>query len=335
MSHVFSRFAYRRAFAAVGLSALVAIGPATAALAYPAGPGTSTGSDVVADKAHSPVKGVRLGIPVESDAVNTFAQARERTALEIDLALPRRAAHAFVPQGRDWTSTFAQARESVPAENLGSLPTFADAREGITSDARSGVEKFIASGYYVPQPVADNATFAQAREGTTPDARSDVEKFIASGYYVPQPVADNATFAQAREGTTPDARSDVEKFIASGYYVPQPVTDRTPYVALGDGHNADALDQMTGQPVAAAVPSEGERFAGSGLYADRDPYVALGNRHNEMVKGPSDVADTGVQTPVEDAGISLTTIIAIASLLLLVGGGVMVAARDRDVPRPV
>lgn len=265
-----SRFVYRRALAAVGLSALVVVGTATAALAYPAGPGTSSGSDVVADRMHPQVKGVRLGIPVESDAVNTFAQAREGTALEIDLALPRRAAHAFVPQGRDWTSTFAQARESVPAESLGSLPTFADAREGIT----------------------------------------------------------------------PDARSDVEKFIASGYYVPQPVTDRIPYVALGDGHNADALDQMTGQPVAAAVPSEGERFAGSGLYADRDPYVALGNRHNadalnEMVEGPSDVADTGVQAPVEDAGISLTTIVAIASLLLLVGGGVMVAGRDRDMPKPV
>jgi hypothetical protein len=279
-----TRFAYRRALAAVGLSALVAIGTATAALAYPAGSG-STGSDIVAEQDRPQVKGIRMGIPVESDAVTTFAQAREGTALGIDLALPRRAAHAFVPQGRDWTSTFAQARESVP------------------------------------------------------DAPTDVEAFIASGYYVPQPVADGATFAQAREGTTPDARSDVEAFIASGYYVPQPVTDRTPYVALGSRHNADALEHMTGQPV-AAVPSEGERFAGSGLYADRDPYVALGNRHNaealnQMVEGPSDVADAGVRAPVEDAGISPTTIVAIASLLLLVGGGVMVAARDRDMPKPV
>ena len=280
-----ARFAYRRALAAVGLSALVAIGTATAALAYPAGPGTSTGSDIVAEQNRPLVKGVRLGIPVESDAVNTFAQAREGTALGIDLALPRRAAHAFVPQGRDWTSTFAQARESLP------------------------------------------------------DARTDVEAFIASGYYVPQPIADGATFAQAREGTTPDARSDVEAFIASGYYVPQPATDRTPYVALGSRHNADALEHITGQPV-AAVPSEGERFAGSGLYADRDPYVALGDRHNadalnQMVKGPSDVADAGVQAPVGDAGMSLTTIVAIASLLLLVGAGVMVAARDRNMPKPV
>jgi hypothetical protein len=299
-----ARFAYRRALAAVGLSALVAIGTATAALAYPAGPGTSSGSDIVADRMHPQVKGVRVGIPVEADAVNTFAQAREGTVLGTDLALPRRAAHAFVPQGRDWTSTFAQARESVPGESLGS-----------------------------------SLTFAQAREGTTPDRWSDVETFIASGYYVPQPVADDATFAQAREGTTPDRWSDVETFIASGYYVPQPVTDRAPYVALGSRLNADALEHMTGQPV-AAVPSEGERFAGSGLYGDRDPYVALGNRHNadaldQMVEGPRDVADTGVQAPVEDAGISLTTIVAIASLLVLVGGGVMVAARDRNMPKPV
>jgi hypothetical protein len=258
-----------RALAAVGLSALVAIGTATAALAYPAGPGTSSGSDIVADRMHPQVKGVRVGIPVEADAVNTFAQAREGTVLGTDLALPRRAAHAFVPQGRDWTSTFAQARESVPGESLGS----------------------------------------------------------------------SLTFAQAREGTTPDRWSDVETFIASGYYVPQPVTDRAPYVALGSRLNADALEHMTGQPV-AAVPSEGERFAGSGLYGDRDPYVALGNRHNadaldQMVEGPRDVADTGVQAPVEDAGISLTTIVAIASLLVLVGGGVMVAARDRNMPKPV
>jgi hypothetical protein len=264
-----ARFAYRRALAAVGLSALVAIGTATAALAYPAGPGTSSGSDIVADRMHPQVKGVRVGIPVEADAVNTFAQAREGTVLGTDLALPRRAAHAFVPQGRDWTSTFAQARESVPGESLGS----------------------------------------------------------------------SLTFAQAREGTTPDRWSDVETFIASGYYVPQPVTDRAPYVALGSRLNADALEHMTGQPV-AAVPSEGERFAGSGLYGDRDPYVALGNRHNadaldQMVEGPRDVADTGVQAPVEDAGISLTTIVAIASLLVLVGGGVMVAARDRNMPKPV
>ena len=203
-----------RALTAVGLSALVAIGTTTAAVAYPAGPGTSSGQDIVADKIHPQVKGVRLGVPD-----GTWA-AREGT----DLALPRRAEHVFEPQDR-------------------------------------------------------SLTFAGIREGTV------TEVDVAAG-----------TFAQAREG-------------------------------------------VSSEPV-AAVPSEGERFAGSGLYADRDPYVALGNRHNaealnEMVEGPSDVADAGVQAPVEDAGISPTTIVAIASLLLLVGGGVMVAARDRNMPKPV
>jgi hypothetical protein len=218
-----SRFVYRRALAAVGLSALVVIGTATAALAYPAGPGTSTGSDIVADRIHPQVKGVRLGVP-DGTLASTFAQAREGTASETDLALPRRAEHVFQPQDR-------------------------------------------------------SVTFAGVREGTVPEVD------VAAG-----------TFAQAREGTP--------------------------------------------EPVAVAVPSEGERFAGSGLYADRTPYVALGNRHNadalaQMVDGPSDVADAAVQAPVEDAGTSLSTIVAIASLLLLVGGGVMVAARDRDMPKPV
>jgi hypothetical protein len=207
-----------RALTAVGLSALVAIGTTTAAFAYPAGSGTSSGSDIVADRIHPQVKGVRVGVPD-----GTWA-AREGTALETDPALPRRAEHVFAPQDR-------------------------------------------------------SLTFAGIREGTVPEVD------VAAG-----------TFAQAREG-------------------------------------------VPSEPV-AAVPSEGERFAGSGLYADRDPYVALGNRHNaealtEMVEGPSDVADAGVRAPVEDAGISPTTIVAIASLLLLLGGGVMVAARDRDMPKPV
>jgi hypothetical protein len=264
-----SRLAYRRALAAVGLSALVAIGTATAALAYPAGPGANAGSGIVADETHPQVKGVRVGMPVESEVSDTFVQAREGTVPDLE----------------------------------GGLPTFAQAREGA-------------------EPAIDRALPRRAEHVFDPEG----EPLVAG------------TFVQAREGTPQPmvvaVPSEGERFVASGLYA-----DRAPYVALGSRHNTDALEEMTSEPV-AAVPSEGERFIASGLYADRTPYVALGSRHNaealdQMVDGPRHVADAGVRTPVEDAGISLTTIVAIASLLLLVGGGVMVAARDRDMPKPV
>jgi hypothetical protein len=303
MSHIRSKFAYRRTFAAVGLSALMVATTAAAAVAYPAGPGPNSGSDIVADRIHPQVKGVRIGIPIESGVVNTFAEARESVP-EGDvgsLETYAQARESTAPELGGGLSTFTQARESVPAENVRSLPTFAAAREAVPQHGWSGVESFIASGYYVPQRVEDHTTFAQVRERAVPEADRALP-YRAAHVFDPAAVRGEAgTFAQAREAITPrDAQWNVENFIASGYYVPQPGIEQGPYVALGSRHNVDALERMMDTPSEVA-----------------------GTDHRP-------VADT------DTSGATLVaTILATAGLLVLVAGGVIVANRDRNLPTPV
>jgi hypothetical protein len=147
-----TRFVYRRALAAVGLSALVVVGLASAALAYPVGPGTTTGSDIVADRTHPQVKGVRPGVEL-----STYAQVREATHGTTAAPVPSTWAQAReatpVLRGGPTLSTFAQAREATRVATAPELSTFAQAREAAPSHTAAGIEDFVASGYYVPAPV--------------------------------------------------------------------------------------------------------------------------------------------------------------------------------------
>jgi hypothetical protein len=198
------------------------------------------------------------------------------------------------------TATAAIAYPAGPGPNIasGTVDTFAEARES------------------VPQgDVGARDTYTQAREGTVADTGSELLTFAEAresavreadlavpyrGARVFDPAGDSVpagTFAQAREAMSlRDAQWKLENFIATGYYVPQPAVERGPYVALGSRHNADALERMM-DPVAVA--------------------------HEEG------------RTLVDDSGISLATAAAVAALLLLVFGGLMVAVRDRELPRPV